>query len=240
MIVLENVDLPAAFLAGLAMFFTPCTLPLIPAWLSTVAGPNSGMYLAKGGAEAPRRRARLAVLLSTVLFVLGFSAVFTLLGAAASALGDFLFENRDVIRYAGAAVMTVFGLVLLGVLRPRALMGERRLPVPREPAGLFGAFLVGTAFAAGWTPCGGPVLASLLSLAAAESSLYRGMWLLAVFSAGLAVPFLAGSLLLEKLLPLLKGLGRHAVWVNRALGAVMLALAALLVLDKLSLVTPDV
>ncbi|MDR1035773.1 MAG: cytochrome c biogenesis protein CcdA [Deltaproteobacteria bacterium] len=241
MIVLQSVDFPAAFLAGLAMFFTPCTLPLIPAWLSTVAGRNSGLYLAHGdGTPSPQGRARLAVLLSTALFVLGFSAVFTLMGAAASALGDFLFGHRDIIRYLGAAVMTLFGLVLLGVLRPRALLGERRLPVPAEPAGLLGAFVVGTAFAAGWTPCGGPVLASLLSLAAAESSLQRGMGLLAVFSAGLAVPFLAGSLLLERLLPLLKGLGRHAVWVNRALGAVMLVLAALLVLDKLSLVTPDV
>ncbi|MDR1081179.1 MAG: cytochrome c biogenesis protein CcdA [Deltaproteobacteria bacterium] len=241
MIVLHNVDFTAAFLAGLAMFFTPCTLPLIPGWLSTVAGRNSGMYLPSGdGASGPGGRARLAVLLSTVLFVLGFSAVFTLMGAAASALGTLLFEHAAVIRYLGAAVMAFFGLVLLGAVRPRALLGERRLPIPREPAGLLGAFLVGTAFAAGWTPCGGPVLASLFALAGNEPSLQRGMGLLAVFSAGLAVPFLVGSLMLGKLLPLLKGLGRRAVWVNRALGAAMLILAALLVLDKLSLVTPDV
>ncbi|MDR1041148.1 MAG: cytochrome c biogenesis protein CcdA [Deltaproteobacteria bacterium] len=240
MISLQSVDFPAAFLAGIAMFFTPCTLPLIPAWLSTVAGRNSGLYLANEASGAPSGRSRIAVLISTFFFVLGFSAVFTLLGAAASALGDFLFTNRDVIRYAGAAVMAIFGLVLLGVLRPKALLGELRLPVPAEPAGLLGAFLVGTAFAAGWTPCGGPVLGSLLSLAAVESSLRRGMGLLAVFSAGLAVPFLAGSLLLGRLLPLLRGLGRRAVWVNRALGIVMLAFAALLFLDKLSLITPDV
>ncbi|MDR2611561.1 MAG: cytochrome c biogenesis protein CcdA [Deltaproteobacteria bacterium] len=237
MIAIQSVDLPASFLAGLAMFFTPCTLPLVPAWLSTVAGDNAAAFRAGGGAWTGR--ARVAVFASTVFFVLGFSLVFTLLGAAASALGDFLFTNREVLRYLGAAVMIVFGLVLLGVIRPSFLAGERRLPVPEGSGGLCGAFLVGMAFAAGWTPCGGPVLASLLSLAAVDSGDGRGIWLLAVFSSGLAVPFLAGSLLLGRLLPLLKGLGRHTVWVNRAMGASILALAALLILDKLALVTPD-
>jgi cytochrome c-type biogenesis protein len=238
MLAIQSVDFPAAFLAGLAMFFTPCTLPLVPAWLSTVAGDNAGSFRAGAGPGTGRKR--LAVFVSTVFFVLGFSLVFTLLGAAASALGDLLFARRDVLRYLGAAVMIVFGLVLLGVVRPSFLSGERRLPVPEGTGGLLGAFLVGMAFAAGWTPCGGPILASLLSLAAVDSGEGRGLWLLAAFSAGLAVPFLAGSLLLGRLLPLLKGLGRHAVWVNRALGVAILILAALLLLDKLSLVTPSV
>ncbi|MDR3155387.1 MAG: cytochrome c biogenesis CcdA family protein [Deltaproteobacteria bacterium] len=242
MLVFQSVDFPAAFLAGLGMFFTPCTLPLIPAWLSTVAGRNSALYLQGGDGPRPEgagARARLEVFSATLAFTFGFSLIFTLLGAAASAAGGFLYAHSDVLRWVGAAAMTVFGLMLLGVIRPKALLGERRLPLPEEPAGLLGAFLVGMAFAAGWTPCGGPVLASLLLLASAGSGAARGLALLAVFSAGLAVPFLAGSLLLGKLLPLLKGLGRRAVWVNRALGILILALAVLLALDRLHLITPD-
>jgi cytochrome c-type biogenesis protein len=238
MISLTSVDFPTAFLAGLAMFFTPCTLPLIPAWLSAVAGKNGSAYLK--GSEAPPGKVRLEIFAATLFFVLGFSLVFTLLGAAAGAVGSALFDHRDVLRYLGAAAMAVFGLILLGILKPKALMGDLRLPVPAGPAGFLGAFLVGTAFAAGWTPCGGPILASLLSLAANESGAARGLWLLAAFSGGLAVPFLAGSLMLGRLLPLLKGLGSRTVWVNRALGLVILVFAALLALDKITLVTPDV
>jgi cytochrome c-type biogenesis protein len=237
MIILQNVDMLGAFLAGLAMFFTPCTLPLIPAWLSSLSGRGYGEILA---AEArPGGGLRLKVFFSTIFFALGFSLVFTLMGAAASALGDFIVRQSHVLRYVGALVMIIFGLILLGVIKPGKLLEGKRLKIPEVPYGFFGAFLVGVAFAAGWTPCSGPVLASLLALAATRESVIRGMELLGVFSLGLAIPFLALSLLLGKLLPYFKKIGPRAVWVSRFLGVCVIVLAVLLFFDKIHLITPQ-
>ncbi|MDR2350260.1 MAG: cytochrome c biogenesis protein CcdA [Deltaproteobacteria bacterium] len=238
MIVLQNAGILGAFAAGLAMFFTPCTLPLIPAWISTFGGAEFGEMLA---ADAkPRKSLRFKVFLRTVFFVSGFGLVFTFMGAAATALGDFLLGKSDVLRYVGAFAMTIFGLSLLGVIKPWRLFGEKRLKVPELPAGLLGAFLVGIAFAAGWTPCSGPVLASMLALAATRDGVLKGMELLGFFSLGLAVPFLVLSLLLGKLFPLFKKIGPRAVWASRFLGVCVLVLAFLLLTDKIGLITPQV
>jgi cytochrome c-type biogenesis protein len=228
-----EVGFPAAFLAGLLTFFTPCVLPLIPAWLALVTGREYGDLKAREPGLALRAR----VLASTILFVLGFSLVFVSLGAAASALGDYLYRHAGWLRYLGSAVMAVFGLYLLGLLNPAFFLKERRFRLEKRPAGLFGALLVGMAFAAGWTPCVGPVLGSLLSLAASAKGLHRGTELLAVFSLGLSLPFLAIALMWGRILPRLSGWGSRAVWISRALGLMMLALAALLAADKLSLLT---
>ncbi|MDR1111868.1 MAG: cytochrome c biogenesis protein CcdA [Deltaproteobacteria bacterium] len=233
MFLTPHVDVWAALLAGLLTFFTPCTLPLLPGWLALVAGLDSGEFL--DGHPRPTLSRRLGVFLSTLLFVAGFGAVFVTIGATASALGDFFWEHHGAVRYVGGSIMIVFGLCLLGVLRPQALLGERRLRLSRRPAGLFGALLVGMAFAAGWTPCSGPVLAALLALAATEEGVARGAELLAFFSAGLALPFLALSLMWSSLMPWMRRLGRYAAWTHRILGILMIALAVLVMTDRLSL-----
>ncbi|MDR2353444.1 MAG: cytochrome c biogenesis protein CcdA [Deltaproteobacteria bacterium] len=238
MIILGNVGFGAAFLAGLAIFFSPCTLPLIPAWLATFTGREYGEIFAK---EArPSFHTRFQVFESTLFFVLGFGILFTLMGAAASAIGDFLFLHRDIFRYIGAVVLFIMGLILLGILQPKKLLQERRLNLPMVTANPIGAFLVGIAFAAGWTPCGGPLLGSMLSLAAFEESVIRGSMLLACFSGGIALPFLILSLFLNKLYPFLKKLGSFSFWFSRVLGVLVVALAILLLLDKINLITPDV
>ncbi|MDR1164383.1 MAG: cytochrome c biogenesis protein CcdA [Deltaproteobacteria bacterium] len=236
MLILGNVDFGAAFLAGLALFFTPCSLPLIPAWLATLTGRGPAEIL---GSSAPSGRVRREFLFSTLFFVLGFSLVFTLMGAAASYLGDFLFRQKDFLRYLGALTLFFFSLILLGVISPQKYLGARGLKIAWRRAGFAGAFVVGVAFAAGWTPCGGPILASLLALAATRESVARGAELLFIFSLGLALPFLVFSLFLGRILPYLKKIGRYGVWLNRALGLLVLALAALLFLDKIRLITPD-
>jgi cytochrome c-type biogenesis protein len=227
----QNVDVWAAALAGLLTFFTPCTLPLLPGWLALVAGLDSGEDLK--GRPGPSKR--LGIFLSTVLFVAGFSAVFIAVGSAAGALGDFFWEHHTAIRIVGGSVMILMALCLLGVLRPQALLGDRRLRLTRRPVGLVGALVVGMAFAAGWTPCGGPVLAAILIMAASEESLARGTVLLAHFSAGLGLPFIVMSLMWSNLAPRLRRLSRHAVWAQRALAVMMLVLAALVMTDRLSL-----
>jgi cytochrome c-type biogenesis protein len=237
MIIFQNVDILGAFIAGLAMFFTPCTLPLIPAWLSTLSGADYGDIL--GAESKPKKSLRIKVFVSTVFFAMGFSLVFTLMGAAATTLGDFLIRQANILRYIGAIVMIFFGLVLIGIIKPWKLLSEKRLKVPEVPFGLLGAFLVGVAFAAGWTPCSGPVLASLLALAATRESVLRGMELLSVFSLGLALPFLVLSLLLGRVIPYFKKIGPYTVWVSRFLGVCVLCLAILLLLDKISFITPQ-
>ncbi|MDR0621444.1 MAG: cytochrome c biogenesis protein CcdA [Deltaproteobacteria bacterium] len=231
MFITQHVDAWAALVAGILTFFTPCTIPLLPGWLALVGGLESGQALQ----GTPGLAKRLGVVFSTVLFIVGFSAVFVTIGAAASSLGNFFWDHHTAIRYIGAAVMVFMALCLLGVVKPRILLGERRFQLSRRPVGVLGAVVVGMAFAAGWTPCGGPVLGALLSLAMTEESLNRGALLLACFSAGLGVPFLAMSIMWSSLWPKLRRLSRHAVWSQRVLGVMMLALAALVVADKLSL-----
>ena len=185
----EHIGLGSAFLAGLVTFFTPCVLPLIPAWLVIVTGLSFEELAAPG----PRRT--LAVLFGpTLFFVLGFVTVFTLLGAAAGLfggfLGEFLRERAWLFRGAAGVTMIFFGACLAGFISPAFLNREKRVNLTRRPLGLAGAFVVGLGFAAGWTPCVGPVLTSILVLAAAESSAGQGALLLAVFGLGLGLPFL--------------------------------------------------
>jgi cytochrome c-type biogenesis protein len=229
----QNVDALAAALAGLLTFFTPCTLPLLPGWLALVAGLRTDEVLNKNLRQPLSKR--LEVLFSTLLFVLGFSLVFISMGAAASALGDFLWRRQTVLRYLGGTVMVFFALCLLGVIKPAALLGERRLHLSRRPFGLVGAFAVGMAFAAGWTPCSGPVLAALLSLAATERNLARGTELLIYFSGGLALPFVLLSLMWSSLLPKFRALAKYSVWASRIMGVTLLFLAVLVFMDRLSL-----
>jgi cytochrome c-type biogenesis protein len=231
LILTAQVDILAAFFAGLLTFFTPCTLPLLPGWFALVTGldnPNDSVIKLTLGQ-------RVGIFVSTLFFVLGFSLIFVAMGAMASALGDFLWEHQQALRWIGGSVMTVFGLYLLGIIKPKAFLSEHRFQIKGRPAGLLGALVVGMAFSAGWTPCSGPVLASLLTLAATQENLARGTELLIFFSIGLSLPFLLLSVMWSSLLPKMRKLLRFTVWTNRILGVLMLILAVLVFADKLSL-----
>jgi cytochrome c-type biogenesis protein len=214
-----SLGLLVAFAAGVLSFLSPCVLPLVPSYV----GFLTGMTLDETTA---RRRLALA---HALLFVAGFSFVFMLLGASATALGGALRYHQVWLQRAGGVLIILFGLVCLGVFKVGFFEQERRLQLQRKPVGFLGSALVGMAFAFGWTPCIGPVLGAILGLAATSADLSRGMLLLGVYSAGLAVPFLVAAFALDAFLDWFQRFRRYLPWVMRASGALLIFVGLLLV-----------
>jgi cytochrome c-type biogenesis protein len=217
----------AAFLAGMVSFLSPCVLPLVPGFVGTMTG-LSAEQLQRDSAWHWR-----TILFNAVLFALGFSALFISLGASAGTVGRFLSAYREwVNRLAGAGII-FFGLVLLGWLPIRFL--HRDIRFQREiPQGKFRSFLLGLAFAFGWTPCAGPALVAMLMMAATRESVWQGTRLLAVYSAGFAVPFILVALGISRFLSAFQRFRRQLLWVERFGGAMLVTVGVLLFFDKLA------
>ncbi|QFU14745.1 cytochrome c biogenesis CcdA family protein [Microvirga thermotolerans] len=209
-----SVSLPAAMLGGLISFLSPCVLPLVPPYLSFLAGTTFDRLNA--GDRAVRWRALLAAL----LFVAGFSTVFVLLGATASALGQAIRQYLDVLSTVAGLAIIVMGLHFLGVFRIGLFYREARLSVAK-PVGLWGAYVMGLAFAFGWTPCIGPVLAAILTVAGSEQSVAQGALLLAAYSAGLGIPFLLAAFAMKPVVALLKRMRSRFAMVEKAMGVLL-------------------
>lgn len=222
-----SVSYVAAFSAGLLSFLSPCVLPLIPGYLSFMTGLTTTQL-----AESERPSSKIMV--PAVLFVVGFSLVFVALGASASVVGQLLVEYRQVVeRVAGIAVV-LFGVFMLGFIKLPGLYGEARMDMGRARAFGRGASLVmGMAFAAGWTPCVGPILGTILALAAATGSVSSGALLLLTYSIGLGIPFLLVALLFGRVKPLLGWLSRHSLVVNRVAGGLLIAIGLLIFSGRL-------
>lgn len=214
---IQNVTIPAALIAGLVSFLSPCVLPLVPPYLVYLTGATIEHIESDGSASAPRR----AVMLSAALFVLGFSTVFVLLGASASLIGELIRAWSAQLSILAGIVIIAMGLHFLGLTRIGLLMREGRLPIPK-PVGLWGAYVMGLAFAFGWTPCIGPILAAILSIAAAEATVAKGAGLLAVYSAGLGIPFLIAAFMVEQFSVLFARMKKHLVTIERAMGVLMI------------------
>lgn len=207
-----------AFAAGLLSFLSPCVLPLVPSYV----GFLTGMTLP----EMSGRR-RIAVV-HALLFVAGFSLVFVLLGASATAFGSALRYYQTWIARVGGVLVILFGLLCLGMVKVGFLQQERRFQLQNKPVGYLGSALVGIAFGAGWTPCIGPVLGAILSLAATTESVSRGMLLLGVYSAGLAVPFLLAAVAVESFLDWFQRFRRFLPWVMRVSGVLLIFVGLLM------------
>lgn len=192
----SNVTFIGAFIAGLLSFLSPCVLPLIPSYITYI----TGLSFADLQAEHPTHKVRQQTIIHSLLFISGFTVVFVLLGASATFVGGFMQEHIDVVRKVGGILIILFGIHVSGLLKLWALLGEKRIVVHRKPAGYFGSFIIGLAFAAGWTPCIGPILASILMVAATEGSVAKGVMLLFFYSLGLAIPFFLSSLALHQFL----------------------------------------
>lgn len=212
-----------AFAAGVVSFLSPCVLPLIPAYLSFMTGLTTAEL-----AEQDRSSAR--VLAPALLFVAGFSVVFVALGATASVLGEFLSEYRVVIEKIAGVAVIAFGVLMLGIIKVPWLYGEARMDMERSRKfGRGAAFVMGASFAAGWTPCVGPILGSILALAASAGGVGQGVVLLLAYSLGLGAPFIAVALLFSRVGGLMRWLGRNSLIINRVAG-VLLVVAGVLIL----------
>ena len=208
-----EVSIPAAVLGGLISFLSPCVLPLVPPYLSYLAGTTLD-ELQAGDDWAVRRRA----LLTALLFVAGFSTVFVLLGATASVLGQALRQHLELLSTVAGVVIIIMGLHLLGLFRIGLLYREARVEVGRS-ASVWGAYVMGLAFAFGWTPCIGPILAAILALAGSETSVARGALLLGAYSAGLGIPFVLAALAMKPFVAFLKRARSRFGMIEKAMGA---------------------
>ncbi|MBI9089481.1 MAG: sulfite exporter TauE/SafE family protein [Desulfobacterium sp.] len=225
----ETITYQAALIAGLLSFFSPCILPLIPAYFSFITG------LTLDELTLDARETRKKVLLSTLAYVCGFSFIFILLGASASFLGSFMAKYTWLIRYAGGGIVIVFGLHLLGIINIKGLNFEKRIHVGEKPLHLMGTFVIGMAFGAGWSPCIGPLLGSILIVAGNQETIFQGMLLLGVYSAGLALPFILISLFINRLLEIMKRATRVLMYVNKVSGILLIVLGVLLITDHLGI-----
>jgi cytochrome c-type biogenesis protein len=211
-----NTTIIAALLAGLVSFLSPCVLPLVPPYLVYLAGASLER-LADAEAEP---RVRWETIAAAVLFVAGFSTVFVALGAGASVIGALLRYYSHALAIVAGIVIIVMGLHFLGLTPIRLLHRELR-PKMQKPVGLWGAYAMGLAFAAGWTPCIGPILAAILAVAASEATLAKGAGLLAVYSLGLGIPFIVAALAVEPFAAFLTRFRSHLVHVEQAMGGLL-------------------
>jgi cytochrome c-type biogenesis protein len=222
-----NVGVAIAIGAGLASFLSPCVLPLIPSYVTFITGMTLDDV----------QRSRRTALVHALLFVLGFSLIFLALGASATLLGRLLLTYRVWISRVGGALIVVFGLYLLGLFNLGAFSRDRRLHLTDKPLGYLGTIVVGVAFGAGWTPCIGPILGSILTYAAQQADLTRGLVLLGAYSLGLAVPFVLAAVLMERFLTAFEALRSRMVWVNRVSGAVLVVVGLLMISNYLIVIT---
>ncbi len=223
----EAVSLPAAFLAGLLSFFSPCVLPLIPAYFTFITG-YSLEELTEGNIEIRKK-----VIFSTISYVSGFAVVFILMGASASYLGGFIYKYKNSIRIIGGVFIIILGIHLTGISRIRSLEFEKRIQIQKKPIHFLGTFVIGMAFGAGWSPCIGPLLGSILIVAGSQETVGQGMLLLGVYSAGLALPFVLISVFINFLLVFIKRATRVLKYVNVVAGILLILVGLVLVTNRL-------
>src|SRR6476661_6043684 len=231
-----SIGLALAFSAGLLSFVSPCVLPLIPSYLTFVTGVGFDDL----------GTSRRAALIHALLFVLGFTLIFVALGASATILGRVLIAYRVWITRLGGALVVLFGLYLLGLVKVSAFDRERRVHLANKPLGYLGTVLVGVAFGAGWTPCLGPILGAILTYTAAEADLSRGLPLLLAYSLGLALPFLLAAVAVERFIVTVRRFRPYMARVSQLSGLILVIVGLLMMFDyftviaaSLQKITPD-
>ena len=226
-----DVSYYGAFLAGLLSFLSPCILPLVPPYLCFLGGVS--LEQLQDGEKADRAASR-RVILASIVFVLGFATVFVAFGASASLLGQLLLDNIDVLSTIAGVLIIVLGLHFLGLFRIALLFREARFHIEKRPAGLVGAYVIGLAFAFGWTPCVGPVLAAILMIAGAEESALQGASLLGAYAAGIGMPFIGAAFFAPLFLRLMQRFRHHMAWIERVLGAFLVLTGILFITGSIN------
>jgi cytochrome c-type biogenesis protein len=221
---MSSIPLPiAAFFAGVLSFLSPCVLPLVPGYVSLISGTTVD------GIQDQQRGLLRRVMLSSVMFILGFSLVFIALGAVATTLGQVTRQYYPLLTRIAGIIIIIFGLHLTGLFKIKALYADKRMHSVKGGSTPWGAFVVGFAFAFGWTPCIGPILATILAFAAAEDTVMKGTLLLAVYSLGLAVPFLLTSIGIDRFLKFYSRFRRHLHTIEVVSGVLLIAIGLLIV-----------
>jgi len=222
-----------ALAAGILSFLSPCVLPLIPSYISFITGISfEGLT-----DDSDRKRIQFLTVVNSLMFILGFSCVFIALGASSSAIGRLFADFHDWIRVVGGVLMIFFGFFVVGFFQFPVLVKERGLHLGGKPAGYIGTFIVGMAFAAAWTPCIGPILGTILVYAGTTGSVAMGVKLLALYSLGLAIPFLFASLAFNTFLSYSKWIRKYTRWIILASGILLVVFGILLLTDKFSWLT---
>lgn len=227
---MDNVTVFTAFAAGLISFLSPCVLPLVPGYISII----SGFSLEQLKDEQQQRSLTRTVLVNSIMFILGFSITFITLGASATWLGQVLLSKAQLLYRIAGVIIIIFGLHLTGIFKINFLYQDKRFHNVQKPRGIWGALLLGLAFAFGWTPCIGPILAGILTIASTKQTVTQGVFLLAVYSAGLGIPFLLTSLGLNKFLSFYSRFKRHFHAVEVVSGALVIAVGVLILTNNLS------
>src|SRR6185295_14577843 len=227
---MDNVSFLTAFAAGLLSFLSPCVLPLVPGYISIISGFSLDQLKGKALDSSLKR----AVMMSSVMFILGFTISFIALGATATALGKLLLTQMPILRQIAGIIMVVFGLHVLGVFRINALYQDKRMHGVQTSSGMLGALVLGLVFALGWSPCLGPILSVIFGLASQQDTVVKGMFLLFVYSMGLGVPFLLTSLGLNRFLAFYNRFKKHFRVLEIVSGILILGIGVLIFTDQMT------
>lgn len=220
-----SLGIGISFTAGLLSFLSPCVLPLIPSYMSFITGLSLDDV----------QRSRRITVINALLFIAGFTVVFLALGATATVLGQLFFRQREWVSRVGGLLVIVFGLYLVGAFNFGFMARDARVHIANKPLGYLGTFLVGMAFAAGWTPCIGPILGGVLTYTASSADLNRGLLLLFAYSLGLAIPFLLAALMIERFMATLQRYRSALAWTSRISGVLLIAVGLLMITGGMTL-----
>lgn len=230
---IQQISLVAAFTAGLLSFVSPCVLPLVPSYISYITGLSVEQLMD----AAERTKFKKAIVLNSLIFIAGFTSVFVAFGASASLVGQALIIYQEHLRHIGGIVIIIFGLYLLGILNLNFLQMEHRFQFRNRPAGYLGSFLIGVAFAAGWTPCVGPVLGTILLYASTTESLASGVILLTCYSLGLALPLFLTALGVDRFLSYFKEVRAYLWGVSTVSGVLLIVVGVMIYANSLTMIT---
>lgn len=228
MIESTNISIFIAFIAGVFSFVSPCVLPIIPSYITYITGLSFEDF----DKEQNKALVRKITVIHSLIFILGFTAVFVALGASATAIGNVFSKYKDVIRLVGGIIVILFGIHITGLINLKFLESEKKVYIKNKPTGYFGTLLVGITFGAGWTPCIGPILGSILYLAMNMKTVYSGIVLLTSYSLGLGVPFFLSSLAINSFLVYFKRFRKYVKIITIASGIFLIIIGGLLVTNR--------
>jgi cytochrome c-type biogenesis protein len=229
---LDNIGILTAFAFGFLSFISPCVLPIVPGYISFISGVSLNEIETTGDKSKARRK----IIFNTLFFILGFSLIFILLGATATAVGQFLFDNLPILSQIAGVIIIIFGLHMAGVFKIKFLQYEKRIHTQTKPLGFLGSFVVGLAFAFGWTPCIGPILGAILGIAAQKETVWQGIVLLTSYSAGLGIPFLITGISISAFYNFFNKIKRYFKTIEIIGGVMLIVVGILMITGSLTLI----